>query len=50
MEPESNVSAHGSEATCPTCGKAEVFEHPDGELRHCFGCGVEHHIHGPDGP
>ena len=40
MEPESNVSAHGSEAACPTCGKAEVFEHPDGELRHCFGCGA----------
>ena len=40
MELESNVSAHGSEAVCPTCGKAEVFEHPDGELRHCFGCGA----------
>ena len=40
MEPESNVSAHGSEAVCPTCGKAEVFEHPNGDLRHCFGCGA----------
>ena len=39
MESESTVSAHGSEAACPTCGKAEVFEHPDGTLRHCFACG-----------
>ena len=29
----------GPAAVCPMCGKPEVFEHPDGQLRHCFGCG-----------
>src|SRR5688500_17092029 len=39
MELDSNVSEHGDGAVCPTCGKPEVFEHPDGQLRHCFSCG-----------
>jgi hypothetical protein len=39
MESESIVSEHGAGAECPTCGKPEVFEHPDGQLRHCFSCG-----------
>jgi hypothetical protein len=39
MESESNLSAHGPTAVCPTCGNAEVFEHRRGQLRHCFSCG-----------
>jgi hypothetical protein len=40
MKSELNVSEHGAGAECPTCGKPEMLEHPDGQLRHCFSCGV----------
>jgi hypothetical protein len=40
MKSDRDVSAHGAGAECPTCGKPELFEHPDGRLRHCFSCGV----------
>jgi hypothetical protein len=41
MEGEMKLTGHSAGAACPTCGKAEVFEHPDGQLRHCFSCGVD---------
>jgi hypothetical protein len=41
MEGELKLTGHSAGAACPTCGKAEVFEHPDGQLRHCFSCGVD---------
>jgi hypothetical protein len=33
------MSEAGAGAKCPTCGNPEVFEHPDGQFRHCFACG-----------
>jgi hypothetical protein len=39
MKSELRESEHGPGAVCPVCEKADVFEHPRGELRHCFSCG-----------